>query len=58
MYVSNVVLSVCLKHINFIIQMFSPESSKNIVACLLKARTVKPAETAVAKEQPSEYAHC
>jgi hypothetical protein len=57
MYVSNVVLIMCLKNINFIIQMF-PESCKNIVACLLKAIIMKLAETAVAKQQLCERSRC
>jgi hypothetical protein len=28
------------------------------VACMLEARTVKPAETAVARERLCTYAHC
>jgi hypothetical protein len=37
---------------------YSPLYKEYIVACLLKARIVKPAETAVAREWLHKHAHC
>jgi hypothetical protein len=56
LYISLGLIFVCLLEIQ--IYCCKANGIKDIVVCLLKARTVRPAETAVARERLCKHAHC